>query len=382
MNHHGRFLWFDFIRGLSALLVCATHLRAAMFVNFSDVKVPSFFTKIFYFATGLGHQAVIIFFVLSGFFVGGLVIKKQKKFSFNEYIFARLVRLWVVLVPMLLLTFIVDQFIFNHLPVLFSGEHLLILNSGPTEQYSLSLITFIGNVFFLQTLATPVFGSNGPLWSLANEFWYYILFPLLMIVFGRIPAKLTTRIMLACLSLLIIYFFSNNMLEGFIVWLIGALVYVYYERFNFKITMRLRIAAGGLFLVSLVDSKVHFIDNLWLLSSDLFIAICFALFLITIKETSTVSYFNRIFSVVARWLSDISFTLYLCHFPLILLIYSNIYAHGQLNLELFSLGEYVFWFVILVFISHLLWCLFEKHTLNIRSYLSTYFFKGDEKLGK
>lgn len=24
----------------------------------------------------------------------------------------------------------------------------------------------------------PIFGSNGPLWSLANEFWYYVLFSL------------------------------------------------------------------------------------------------------------------------------------------------------------------------------------------------------------
>lgn len=32
---------------------------------------------------------------------------------------------------------------------------------------------------FLQTRFTPVFGSNGPLWSLFNEFWYYVLFPAL-----------------------------------------------------------------------------------------------------------------------------------------------------------------------------------------------------------
>ena len=31
-------------------------------------------TKVFYLATGLGHQAVMIFFVLSGFLVGGSVI--------------------------------------------------------------------------------------------------------------------------------------------------------------------------------------------------------------------------------------------------------------------------------------------------------------------
>jgi hypothetical protein len=36
------------------------------------------------------------------------------------------------------------------------------------------------NAFFLQTIAGPTFGSNGPLWSLAYEWWYYVLFPLVL----------------------------------------------------------------------------------------------------------------------------------------------------------------------------------------------------------
>jgi peptidoglycan/LPS O-acetylase OafA/YrhL len=38
--------------------------------------------------------------------------------------------------------------------------------------------TFVGNLAFLQTIAVPIFGTNGPMWSLANEFWYYLIFPL------------------------------------------------------------------------------------------------------------------------------------------------------------------------------------------------------------
>jgi peptidoglycan/LPS O-acetylase OafA/YrhL len=43
---------------------------------------------------------------------------------------------------------------------------------------SLRWPVFFGNLFFLQTIAVPSLGSNGPLWSLSNEFWYYIMFPL------------------------------------------------------------------------------------------------------------------------------------------------------------------------------------------------------------
>ncbi len=33
------------------------------------------------------------------------------------------------------------------------------------------------NAAFLQTAACPQFAANGALWSLFNEFWYYMLFP-------------------------------------------------------------------------------------------------------------------------------------------------------------------------------------------------------------
>ena len=46
--------------------------------------------KAFYFLTGLGHQAVIIFFVLSGFFVGGSILKNLENFSFKRYFTTRL----------------------------------------------------------------------------------------------------------------------------------------------------------------------------------------------------------------------------------------------------------------------------------------------------
>lgn len=60
MQAQHRYFWFDLIRGISAVMVCATHLRAALFVNFSNLETPTFFAKVFYFSTGFGHQAVKI----------------------------------------------------------------------------------------------------------------------------------------------------------------------------------------------------------------------------------------------------------------------------------------------------------------------------------
>lgn len=61
----------NFLRWIAAFLVVVGHLRSLMFPEYSKLVNPSIFQKIFYFITGLGHEGVIIFFVISGFLVGG-----------------------------------------------------------------------------------------------------------------------------------------------------------------------------------------------------------------------------------------------------------------------------------------------------------------------
>ena len=64
----------DLVRGLSALLVMLGHLRSFLFLDFGELHGAGVIAKLFYFCTGLGHQAVMVFFVLSGYFVGGSVL--------------------------------------------------------------------------------------------------------------------------------------------------------------------------------------------------------------------------------------------------------------------------------------------------------------------
>lgn len=39
-----------------------------------------------------------------------------------------------------------------------------------------NVTALFGNLFMLQDVLTPTRGSNGPLWSLSYEWWYYCLF--------------------------------------------------------------------------------------------------------------------------------------------------------------------------------------------------------------
>ena len=130
-----RYIWLDLVRGLAAVAVCASHLRNGLIVDYgqySALQEPNIAQKVFYFSTGLGHQAVIIFFVLSGFFVGSSIIKNVKRFNFTKYMITRLSRLWIVLIPALILTAIVDSILMSHSPEILSGTYNPVSNSLPS----------------------------------------------------------------------------------------------------------------------------------------------------------------------------------------------------------------------------------------------------------
>ncbi len=172
MKERDEFL--DLVRGLSALLVLAAHVRGFIFVDFEESSDRGVASKAFYFLTGIHHQAVMVFFVLSGYFVGGGVLNSlaADRFSWRHYSEARLSRLWMVLIPALVLTAICDSAGSQLSPTAYAGEWRDVWMSGPEpgRTIGLGIITFLGNLFFLQTIEIDVYGSNGPLWSLANEF--------------------------------------------------------------------------------------------------------------------------------------------------------------------------------------------------------------------
>ena len=68
----------DLVRGVAALAVMLGHLRNLFFVDSYEIRgYPNLLIKIIYLATGFGHEAVMIFFVLSGFLVGGSVFAAE-----------------------------------------------------------------------------------------------------------------------------------------------------------------------------------------------------------------------------------------------------------------------------------------------------------------
>ena len=360
-----RIIYLDLLRGISALIVCAGHLRNVLFVDFPQSQIQGIFAKSFYFVTGLGHEAVMVFFVLSGYFVGGSVLRRLSSFSMKNYLVARITRLHTVAIPALIFTLLIDILIQGVDSSILSGEMYGVFQSGPNSDFSASIITFIGNLFFLQTLEVPVFGSNAPLWSLAYEFWFYILFPLLLIISKRISTSLQEYWLYCVTFLIICYFFLNVIGVGFGIWILGTIVFYLHEsnsvskkdsRLKFWITLLL-------FIASLLVSSVHYFGQV---VTDLLIGLTLSIHLLYAGKNMVAAEVDSVIDKAKLWLSDISYSLYAFHFPIVLLMYALFPKQTQLNLSFRSINLYILLLVLLLFVGWLSYILFEANTHSVK----------------
>ena len=360
----------DAIRGVAALVVFLAHGRNMFFGNVGALARSNAFAAApsgDQEAAGIGHHAVIVFFVLSGYLVGGGVLKGMKtgRWSWPVYLRQRLARLWVVLLPALAIGLMLDLAGIRgagpgslyQAPV---GQSVVI---HPVAQ-GLNLATLLGNIVFLQRIKVGDFGSNGALWSVANEFWYYIAFPLLVILVRTV--SLSTRALCILALSLICWLTGFPVVLYFSIWLLGVAVSV--------ITPSLgRSAAGVLTITSLL---LFGCASIWLRThptplylADLILGVVASALIygcLHYRKTAWPAY-----SKLAGALAGMSYTLYVMHLPALTFMSSVIVdpwrpwpKHAVNIAEFAGVILAVFLYATVVYFA------FERHTDRIRKALS------------
>ena len=364
--------WLDVARGVSALLVVEGHCRAAFFPPLSSIASPTVIEKSFYAITSLGYLAVMAFFVLSGFLVGGSVIRAGERFRLSDYFIARLCRLWVVLVPALLLTLIVDSVTARTSPRALTGVFFNQWNSGPDPAavFSLSLATFFGNVAFLQKIFVPVFGTNGPLWSLSCEFLYYVAFP--FIAMGLNATSRASLPIAGIVTFATVYFMPPGLLQGFCVWLMGVLAFVASCRLRHPVR-RIWIVLSCLLVVGAIAyDKSGRIRITIGIDTEYVIGIAFAILVFCVAHLDAASVpvgLRRIVLRLGGMLSSISYSLYLCHFPILVMIAATFYPGSLGRLSWPGAAVYAMVVALLCAVAIVFWYLFERHTDRLRAWV-------------
>jgi peptidoglycan/LPS O-acetylase OafA/YrhL len=176
---------FDALRWIAATLVVIAHVRDLLMAPAGEVttlggRILCIFLIFF---TGFGHEAVAVFFVLSGFLVGGPLLARPlaTRASVRKYLVDRTSRIYVVLLPALAVTAAVSILgprWMPNAPIFFGGDWALSLDFAFQE--NLDAYTLACNFFSLQTIACDTYGLNRPLWSLACEWFYYMSYPALL----------------------------------------------------------------------------------------------------------------------------------------------------------------------------------------------------------
>ena len=296
--------FLNFSRAIAALLVLFFHIRTALVVPYDSLEAHSWLTRAIFVVSTFGHDAVIIFFVLSGYLVGGAVLKIDPKSShdFQEYWIDRSVRIGPVLIAATAFSVVLQ-----HMAPLFGCND--------------TIVTTLGNALALENFLVKPLCNNLPLWSISNEVVYYFAFPVMIAAFSRV-FSVWLAISLACVTLVFILSLSLTPLDDtsivfdFPLWLIGAALWFVPGNFQRLRWLALLGVAGALLFGRLEFGKSHF----WLRDLSLAATFSFLLAIFFYRPMPQSGVRATVAGYVAngsRWFADLSFSLYVTHYPLI-----------------------------------------------------------------
>lgn len=184
--------------------------------------------------TALASAAVGAFFILSGFTIR-LLTPRRENFEFGAYLAGRASRLWSVALLALLATAVCDSIAYAVAP-----EYYRQVCDQPS--WSQSLVGLGLNALF----ASQIWGydvaplSNDPFWSLGYEFGFYLVYGVWMAEAN--PTRRVAYCLLACAAL------GPHIAAMFCIWLLGAAIFEVYTR----MTQRVALALLGAGLVALL----------------------------------------------------------------------------------------------------------------------------------
>jgi peptidoglycan/LPS O-acetylase OafA/YrhL len=338
----------DAFRGGSALIVVAVHAFQIFIIPYCGFgSYPHLLTSL------IATYAISIFFIVSGFMICISVLRHRKDGAFNSIGFAeaRILRIYPPLTVAILITIAVYLVISNFglhgaESYRLGGELSVVRESVKLEWAAIPSTFFL--LYGAVPDALPPLNMDGPLWTLGYEWWFYIL--------AFLTARLSngfnwrTVLPLALVAAMLIYGRNWLFYRFFAIWLSGfGLGYFYANGVLLKAKSRWLLAAIAALIVTAIaigrDETLTLIlnpfdtrdaQNLIVLSGG----ILTLLIALAVRSDIKLRYAGVLVSTAA-----FSYTLYVIHYPLLLLSYSFLHplthGHSWIIAALAALGSVI-----------------------------------------
>ena len=309
--------WFDWLRGILAISIMLTHEGLVAWDH-------------------SGNFAVQVFFALSGWLIGGILIKLKPE-QMTQFYFNRAIRIWV---PYYLALILLVCASLLHDPI--TGKWLEIVF------YKLS---FVYNIFGTRQLADyhlamPLQGTGSHFWSVNAEEQFYLLAPLIL-VFIRGPFARSTLLWLVIAA----FAYFANIYASIVFGVLAAVAANQYGSFYQKPLAKL------MFSLILVASIIGFYQHYNYEKIVPFAAICIIL-LLSHKGAQ-----NKIGAIFG----GMSYQLYLNHWIGVFIAHALLKPCGLRD----SVYSYVIAIILNIAIAIALYWFIDKRLLAMRGELFT-----------
>ncbi len=349
-----RIFGLDVLRTSAIIIVVLGHssfLVSSYFENFPTLPLP---------------DGVDLFFVLSGFLIGTILIKtisENKNFSFSNFLHF-IKRRWFRTLPNYFL------FLLLNIVLIYFG-----LVKGELNKY---LVTYF---CFFQNFYKPYDFLFWESWSLSIEEWFYFIFPLLLVLLFAIRKKFKNIRPIVLLTIFIfiafplLYRIFYRMPVHAVTWdlyyrklvltrldtigfgLLGAYLKWFYPLFWGKIK-NVSFILGILIIVFLAG--LTFQNNIIFFKTFYYTLIGFSILLLLPKLNSLKN--ETIPLKPFQFISKISYSMYLIHVPLMQVLLSQFSTENNNN----TIIIYFMYWILVIILSALVYRYFEKPLMDLR----------------
>lgn len=303
-------IYLDLIRFLAAMVVLLHH--------FSDILFNSPY-RIF----NIGHEAVVIFFVLSGYVIAYSV--DIKSYSSRAYFVARFSRIYSVAIPAIFLAIIADLIGTSYCRECYQDIYIAL--DYPVIRF-LSSITFTGELWFISILSF----SNIPYWSINYEVFFYVFFGVM--IYAPKKHKVLLLVLLSLLAgpkilimlplwLFGVYLYKHRPQNisttiAIVMWLLTLIIMYFLIAFDLK-NIITKYITGSITNIFPYYAQLNLAGSKYFAFDYLFSLVFGANLIYSLEVCKKVSYDFALTKIgnTIRFLANRTFSIYLFHFPLL-----------------------------------------------------------------